>query len=203
MSAAPPLLNIAPAPRLRVSPVETTPALRVGESPRLLAGRGAARVELRACPAPSLLLDSRSRSVMIEAAPGLRVTTGLQGVAGPPGRFGGADAGYWTAGETMSGHTAVRFSSGGLLHPADRAQGHAAVGMIRDAVVEGAEVLLYQDGSMNGFAGLLPGAVYYLGAGGGVSLTPPTAGSGATHQTLGTAGAETTLTLALSDPIRV
>jgi hypothetical protein len=203
MSAAPPSLSIAPGPRLRVSPVETAPALRVGESPRLLAGRGAARVELRACPAPSLRLGRSERAVTIQSAPGLRVLTGLQGVAGPPGRFGGADAGYWTAGETMGGHTAVRFDAGGLLRPADPAQGHAAVGMIRDAVVEGAEVLLYQDGAVNGFAGLVPGSVYYLGDGGGVSLTPPTAGSGATHQTLGTAGSETTLALALSDPILV
>jgi len=130
--------------------------------------------------------------VEIAASPRLAVVGGRQGIAGPPGP--GSEIEIYTAAATLGGHRAVALDEDGRIVYASAALGIPAIGIIRDAVAEGAEVAVHRAGRVSGFAGLAPGRTYFLDSTGLMALTAP--GSGVL-QPLGFAASETEL---LVDP---
>lgn len=137
-------------------------------------------------------LTGPAGTVTVSGPARVSLTGGLQGPSGPPGPMMGEED--YEAAENIGGHRAVALDSSGLLIPADASEGIAAIGIIRDAVTTGNDVTVYRAGVVNGFTGLTPAAVYYLGESGAITLTPPTSGI---LQPLGTAASATEL---LVDP---
>lgn len=133
------------------------------------------------------------------ALPGpARVVTigGRQGLAGPAGETPGEET--FAAAISIAGHRAVGLDGDGALILADAGGGIPAIGCVRDAVEGGDSVRVYRSGKVNGFAGLDPSEVYYLGEGGLLSLTPPASGI---LQVIGTAASATELLVTPGEPI--
>jgi len=106
------------------------------------------------------------------------------------------------AGENLGSSTFVAIDPAtGLAVRADAVAGLVARGYTRGAVNSGDPVQLRSSPFLNGFAGLVPGSVYFLGVAGGLALIPPT--TTGVMQRLGTASAADTLTVALGEPIRL
>lgn len=101
--------------------------------------------------------------------------------------------------QAFSGHRAVRVGSDGMLELAS-STGSPAIGFLRDAVDSGDDAAMFLTGTINGFLGLIPNTIYYLGTNGAITATVPTSGW---LQELGTATATDTLALKISDPIQI
>ena len=80
--------------------------------------------------------------------------------------------------------------------------GKAADGFVNAAVAQGANATVYASGQNTGQTGLTPGTLYYLGASGAVTATPPSA-SGTTVQQLGRAYSATVLDMQIKAPIAI
>lgn len=80
--------------------------------------------------------------------------------------------------------------------------GKAADGFVNAAVSSGANATVYTSGQNTGLTGLTPGALYYLGASGAVTTTPPST-SGTTVQQLGRAYSATVLDMQIKAPIAI
>lgn len=170
--------------------VQTTAPARVSiGAPRgsVAVGSGRSRIVL-AAPA-AVTLQGRAPRVTLSGAPRLAVQMGRQGIAGPPGP--GSEIELYEAAITLGGHRAVALDENGRLVYASALLGIPAIGIVRDATSEGAEVAVYRAGRVGGFTGLTPGAVYYLAADGLLALTPPEGGE--LLQPIGTAASATEL----------
>lgn len=111
---------------------------------------------------------------VVNGASGLALSGCRQGIAGPPGP--GSEIELYEAAVSMGGHRAVGLDGAGFLIYASSALGIPAIGVIRDAPFAGDSVAVYRAGAVNGFAGLIPSSVYYLGEEGAIVMTPPSHG---------------------------
>jgi len=83
---------------------------------------------------------------------------------------------------------------------ADNSNSRDAHGFLKDAVLSGANALVYFEGANDDLSALTPGSRYYLATAGGVTATPPTFAGGATiSQFLGVAISATEVNTDIDD----
>lgn len=141
-------------------------------------------------------IEAPNGTVSTAAAPRVVVVGG--GARGPAGETLGRET--YEAAADIGGQRAVGLNGSGLLVAADATSGTPAIGLTRDAVGTGAEVAVYRAGSVSGWSGLTPGAVYYLRDGGTVSATPPAEGL---LQVVGRAASATEMLSTPGEPIQL
>lgn len=172
------------------------PSVHIGATRRVVIGRGEHRVTFQTGPVSQW--TGPGRRVTLEARPRQVVIGGRQGIAGPPGP--GSEIEIYTAAETIGGHRGVALAADGRIVRASASGNLAAIGIIRDAVVAGAEVVVYRAGRVGGFTGLTIGETYFLGDDGLATLTLPVSG---TYQTIGVAATASELLVDPGLPIRI
>lgn len=123
---------------------------------------------------PAVALRAPSARVAVPAPPRTVVLGGRQGPAGRPGQ--GIEIEIYIAAANLNGHRAVALDGDGQLIYADAGAGIAAIGIIRDAVLAGAEVEVWRRGRVGGFSDLATAEEYYLGDDGLLTLTAPESG---------------------------
>ncbi len=113
----------------------------------------------------------------------------------------GADTVTATATEALAAGDFVNIHAGGV-RKADNSNGREANGYVIAAVANAATATIYSDDVNTAVAGLTLGTAYYLGTGGAVTATAPTA-PGTLVQFLGRATAATSLRTQIFPPIEL
>jgi hypothetical protein len=107
--------------------------------------------------------------------------------------------------ENLSAGNAVNiYDNGGVptCRLADRTNNRPANGFVLQNFTSGQTAKVYKDSKVTGMTGLTNGAVYFLGASGAISTTPPVAGSGHICQVVGLATSATVLDIEIARPIK-
>lgn len=120
---------------------------------------------------------------------------------GPPGLA----LGTYPRGEAISGARGVYLDEVGgetrVFAASSTDPARAAVGFVVEAGAEGAEVTVWSSGPIPGVSGVVPGAVYWLGAAGQFVTAPPT--GAAVVQRLGYGATATQLFGRIGDPATI
>jgi len=93
------------------------------------------------------------------------------------------------------------YDNGGTanIRLADNSNSRPAHGFVKDAVANAAVGTVYFEGANDDLTGLTPGARYYLGTAGGVTITPPAFPAATIHQLLGSAISATEINTDIED----
>lgn len=118
----------------------------------------------------------------------------LPGPQGQPGADGNSLPIPLVAAVALGSNTFVHIKSDGTAERADASTGKAAHGFTPSAVLQGNAFPAYRVGAYNGFSGLTPSALYWLGTNGQPTSDPPN-GSSSISQLIGVGVAAGTLSV--------
>lgn len=121
--------------------------------------------------------------------------------AAPP--YTASGAGSWTVPAPVAVGDVVQVTGSNTADAADSGTSFTGLGVVGVVIAKPTAVTatILFNGEASVFAGLTPGAAYYLGAAGAVSLVPTLAPSGSIMQRIGYAKNATTLVVDLGEPV--
>jgi hypothetical protein len=171
-----------------ISVGSTTVAVAVSSAPpiALVIEGSDVTIELNETPAIEVTLASPETVVEIEE---IRPAAALV--------YSGTMSQLFLAAETIGGHRAVSLDENGRIIAADAPGNDFAIGLIRDSVTAGGTAEVHLLGKVGGFSGLIPGAIYFVGAAGVLTPDPPLSG---VSQMIGRSYSKTEMIVQPSDP---